>query len=309
MKNFIVKLQSIFMSYPTGHGLWKKVLNGIDLQICEGEFTTLVGPSGCGKSTLLRLVLGSEEPMNGVVYVSGEKCQGVDRSRGIVFQKYSLFPHLTVLQNIVFGLELEAFNLFERVVVPFLHLKKRKELRMKASGYLNRIGLSEDDGRKYPHQLSGGMQQRVAIAQALIMKPKVLLMDEPFSALDDDTRKKMQLFALEQWEQSKMTIIFVTHNIEEALFLGTRVIALSQYYKASNAGETPATQGSKIVLDKAIHRATSESDRQKYTVTFTNLLKQVREHGLNPEYLGSVDSFDLSHPDAIRKVIRKEGVS
>jgi NitT/TauT family transport system ATP-binding protein len=202
------------------------VLSGIDLEICEGGFVCLLGQTGCGKSTLLRLILGSERPMRGSILIDGRVHAQPDRSRGYVPQKYSLFPDKTVLDNITFGPEVAEFGLLGRLRPAFL--RRRRQLRDEAYGYLQRIGLRECDAAKYPHQLSGGMQQRVAIAQALMTKPRILLMDEAFSALDAGTRLDMQVLVRELWKSTGTTILFVTHNIDEALRLGTRVVVLAK---------------------------------------------------------------------------------
>ena len=202
------------------------VLSGIDLEIAEGEFVCVLGQTGCGKSTLLRLILGSEKPAAGRILVDGIEHHQPDRTRGYVPQKYSLFPDKTVLDNITFGPEVTEFSLFGRFTPRFY--RRRRELRAEAFEYLRRIGLRAEDARKYPDQLSGGMQQRVAIAQALITKPRILLMDEAFSALDPGTRSGMQQLIRELWKATGTTILFVTHNTREALRLGTRVIVLAK---------------------------------------------------------------------------------
>src|SRR5579872_3731078 len=216
----------------------KTVLDGIDLQIQEGEFVCVLGQTGCGKSTLLRLVLGSELPCQGYISIEGRQHLQPDRSRGYVPQKYSLFPDKTVLDNITFGAEVGAFSLFECFTPRYF--RHRREFRALAMDYLRRIGLCESDAAKYPDQLSGGMQQRVAIAQALLTKPRILLMDEAFSALDPGTRKEMQRLIRSLWQATGTTVLFVTHNTHEALRLGTRVIVLAK----ESAG-----QGSRVRLD------------------------------------------------------------
>src|SRR5579863_2297930 len=214
------------------------VLCGIHLEIEEGEFVCVLGQTGCGKSTLLRLILGSEKPADGRILIDGIEHHQPDRTRGYVPQKYSLFPDKTVLDNITFGPEVSEFSLFGRVTPRFY--RRRRELRREAFDYLARIGLREPDARKYPDQLSGGMQQRVAIAQALMTKPRILLMDEAFSALDPGTRKEMQRLIRDLWRDTGTTIVFVTHNTQEALYLGTRVIVLAK--------ESPDS-GSRVALD------------------------------------------------------------
>jgi NitT/TauT family transport system ATP-binding protein len=181
----------------------KAVLDDIDLSVSSGELCTLVGPSGCGKSTLLRLILGQERPTRGEIRIEGKPVGFPNPERGIVYQKYSLFPHLTVLENVMLGKKLSV-GLLERRY-------RLDEFREEAKYYLGKIKLAGHLD-KYPHELSGGMQQRVALAQSLIMKPKLLLMDEPFGALDPGTREDMQIFLLNLWEEFKMTIFFVTHR-------------------------------------------------------------------------------------------------
>jgi NitT/TauT family transport system ATP-binding protein len=221
-----IQIQNVSVEYPVERRGLRRILNGIDLEIDAGEFVSIVGQTGCGKSTLLRLILGEELPTGGRVLVNGRERPQPDRTCGYVPQKYSLFPDKTVLANITFGLEVGEFGPFS--LLSPARLKQMREFRAEALRYLRRTGLHEADGRKYPHQLSGGMQQRVAIAQALILKPPVLLMDEAFSALDPGTRTGMQRLIKELWRESGTTIIFVTHNTREALCLGTRVIALAK---------------------------------------------------------------------------------
>lgn len=297
-EEYIVDIRGLTVRYPDGKGGVKTVLNDVNLKVRRGEFVTVVGPSGCGKSTLLRMVLGCEVPTGGTIKVNGVFQDGVNRHRGIVFQKYSVFPQMRVVDNIAFGLESERMNLFERLVLPLVYRVRLKECRTRALEYVEHMGLKMDDAWKYPFQLSGGMQQRVAIAQAMIMRPAVLLMDEPFSALDDPTREKMQLFSLEQWEKEHMTVFFVTHSLEEALFLGTRVIVLSQYY-VTDAGPG---EGSKIVMDREVPEASSASTDLKYDPVLTALKQEIRETGLNQDCKRHVRDFDLSHPDSIRPV-------
>jgi NitT/TauT family transport system ATP-binding protein len=210
----------------------------VSLRIEEGEFVCLLGQTGCGKSTLLRLVLGSEKPLLGRIRIDGVEHHQPDRTRGYVPQKYSLFPDKSVLDNITFGPEVGEFSLLGHLTPRYY--RRRRELRREAFDYLRRIGLGASDAGKYPDQLSGGMQQRVAIAQALMTRPRILLMDEAFSALDPGTRRGMQQLIRELWRATGTTILFVTHNTQEALRLGTRVIVLAK--------ESPE-QGSRVSLD------------------------------------------------------------
>lgn len=298
IKNHILCLEDVHVQYPTNQGGIKKVLNDIDVRVSEGEFITVVGPSGCGKSTLLRLILGAEQPTSGTVLLDGKSIDGPDRNRGIVYQKYSLFRNRTVIENVTFGLELERFNLVTWAARKIIFQDKLKKFREEALEYLDHVGLGSD-ADKYPYQLSGGMRQRAAIARAMIMKPKILLMDEPFGALDDSTRQSMQVFLIEQWRKTGMTIFFVTHDLEEAIFLGTRILVISPHYATDMANE-----GSKIVTDKKIPVAHSADF--KYQPEFNALLKQIREDGLDPEHRQHVKDFDLSHPDSFRTVSAEE---
>jgi NitT/TauT family transport system ATP-binding protein len=227
----------------------RPVLSGIDLQIREGEFVCVLGQTGCGKSTLLRLVLGSERPLRGRVLIDGREHCHPDRTRGYVPQKYSLFPDRTVLRNITFGGELTEFSLLSRLTPRYY--RRRRELGEQAMTYLRRLGLRESDAGKYPDQLSGGMQQRVSIAQALLTKPRILLMDEAFSALDPGTRKDMQQLIRKLWRETGTTILFVTHNTHEALSLATRVIVLAK--------DSP-DQGSRVMLDLPVPEPCHEEE-------------------------------------------------
>ena len=187
-------------------------LDKTSFQVKDGEFVTILGPSGCGKSTILRIVAGLEEPSTGKVYLDGNEVKGPGPDRGMVFQSYTLYPWLTVEDNITFGLKLQGRS-----------SKERKEV---AGHYLELIGLRGFE-KHYPIQLSGGMKQRVAIARALANDPKILLMDEPFGALDAQTRTIMQEVLLKAWEASKKTILFITHDVEEAIFLADSVYVMT----------------------------------------------------------------------------------
>ncbi len=299
--DYLLHLEDVYVRYFNQKGEPFTVLNDIDLKVRSGEFITIIGPSGCGKSTLLRLILGSQKPTSGTLLYEGKHIDCPDRHRGIVFQKYSLFPHLTVLENLVFGLDMEAFSIPGRVLLPFKYRAKRKEFREKAREFLHRVGL-EKEGDKYPQQLSGGMSQRVAIVQSLIMQPRILLMDEPFGALDDSTRQDMQLFILEQWEKHKMTVFFVTHDLEEAVFLASRTLVLSQYYET----DMEKNEGAKIVTDIHIPSGYPRQSDFKYTETMSQLIKKLRTDGLDPEHRRHISQFDLSHDDSFRTVNENE---
>ncbi|MGY3447883.1 ABC transporter ATP-binding protein [Bradyrhizobium sp. USDA 4353] len=189
-----------------------RALEPVDLTIGNNDFVTILGPSGCGKSTLLRIVAGLDHPTSGKVLLDGSEVEGPGADRGMVFQSYTLFPWLTVRENIAFGLR-------ERGVPE----DKRNAV---ADRFIQQIGLKGFENH-WPKQLSGGMQQRCAIARALANDPKILLLDEPFGALDNQTRVLMQEMLLGIWERDQKTVLFVTHDIEEAIFLGSRVLVMS----------------------------------------------------------------------------------
>ncbi|MBP1551913.1 MAG: ABC transporter ATP-binding protein [Oscillospiraceae bacterium] len=188
-------------------------LNGVNLDIYDNEFICVVGPSGCGKSTLLNIIAGLHEASSGEVLVDGVKVEGTGVDRGVVFQQYALFPWLTVKKNVMFGLKLKK-ELTE---------EQREEIAMK---YIKIVGL-EKFVDAYPKELSGGMKQRVAIARAYAVNPSLLLMDEPFGALDAQTRTQLQTELLKTWEEEKKTCFFITHDVEEAILLATKVIVMS----------------------------------------------------------------------------------
>ena len=221
------------------------VFEDLDFTITGHQFISLVGASGCGKSTLLRLVLGAEQPWKGTLRSNGRPITHPDRTRGIVFQKYSLFPHRTVLQNVMFGLELTHHSPVQKWLPwSWLRTGQYRRFRDEAMHHLEQVKLHEH-ADKYPHQLSGGMQQRVAIAQALIMKPSILLMDEPFGALDADARAALQRLIVRAFHDQDTTIFLVTHSLEEALYVGTRLLVLARDTREPSAG-------SRIVIDQPI---------------------------------------------------------
>lgn len=208
-----VKEVSKAFSYANGQGSKNHiVLNNVSMDIKEGEFVTIVGPSGCGKSTLLNIIAGLDNPDSGIISVKGEHKTSTDPGRLVIFQEGALFPWLTVSENVEFGLKMAG-------------IAKDKQ-REAANRFIN-MGQLSRFADSYIYQLSGGMKQRVAIARALAMDPDILLMDEPFAALDVQTRDMLNNQLLEIHEATKKTILFVTHNINEALSLGDRVIVLS----------------------------------------------------------------------------------
>jgi len=190
----------------------KVALDRVDLQLAENSFTCLLGPSGCGKSTLLNMIAGFVPPSTGQILIDAEAVAGASADRGVVFQEYALFPWRTALANVEFG--------------PLMRRKPAAERRATAQHYLELVGLA-GHAAKFPSELSGGMKQRVAIARALANNPSVLLMDEPFGALDAQTREVLQEELLRIWEQERKTVVFVTHSISEAIFLADRIVVMA----------------------------------------------------------------------------------
>ena len=210
-RNIKVKIDHVEKIYEGRKGRMV-ALNGIDLDIMENEFICVVGPSGCGKSTLLNIIAGLLPATSGAVYVDGKKVEGTGTERGVVFQQYALFPWLTVLKNVMFGLKLKGMN-----------DAQAREIAMK---YIKMVEL-EEFVDAYPKELSGGMKQRVAIARAYAVQPEVLLMDEPFGALDAQTRTQLQSELTKTWQEEKKTCFFITHDVDEAIILAQKVIIMS----------------------------------------------------------------------------------
>lgn len=187
-------------------------LEHFDLEVRAGEFLSVLGPSGCGKSTFLSILAGLAEKSGGSIRIDGRPLEGINANQGVVFQGYALFPWRTVLENIEVGLEIRGVGKAER--------------RERAREYLELVGLG-GVGARYPHEISGGMKQRVAIARALVYEPEVLLMDEPFAALDAQTREILQAELLRIWDARKKTIVFITHSLDEAIFLSDRIAVMT----------------------------------------------------------------------------------
>jgi ABC-type nitrate/sulfonate/bicarbonate transport system ATPase subunit len=227
----------------------RRALDGFDLQVAEGEFLCLVGPSGCGKSTLLNLLAGFSSPDSGAVLLDGERIEGPGPEHGVLFQSPMLFPWLTTLDNVLYG--------------PRARHRLTPEVRERALGLLETVGLT-DARDAYPHELSGGMRHRAAFARVLVNRPRLLLMDEPFGALDAITRVAMQRFLLELWERDRTTIVFVTHDVEEAVLLGDRICVM------------PGTPGrTRAVFDVDLPRPRDVEVTE--TLEFVSLKRQVRE--------------------------------
>ena len=236
-------------------------LSDINFTTHRREFLCIVGPSGCGKSTLVRILAGLEEQTSGEVLLLGKPVVGPGSDRGMVFQSYTLFPWLTVKKNVMFGLEVNGRGKFEA--------------EQQALQWLQLIGL-EKFADAYPHQLSGGMKQRVAIVRALANQPRILLMDEPFGALDAQTRSRMQAHLLEIWRKIDITIVFITHDLEEAIFLADRILVLSAHPgQVQELIEVPVPRprsvaqfispeflSTKARLDELIHKSNSEDEEE-----------------------------------------------
>ncbi|PJJ41584.1 ABC transporter ATP-binding protein [Hallerella succinigenes] len=208
---FILEAKDIVKDFAESDGSPRRVLDGISFGVKRREFLSIIGPSGCGKSTLIRIAAGLETVTSGHFLLDGKKVSGTSAERGMVFQKYTLFPWLSVKQNVMFGLISSGYG--------------SNDAEESALQWLQIVGL-EKYAEYYPKQLSGGMQQRVAIARALAPQPRVLLMDEPFGALDAQTRSQMQKYLLEVWKNIDITILFVTHDLDEAVFLSDRILTL-----------------------------------------------------------------------------------
>lgn len=219
MSEFKIKVENIKKTFKARSNRSKNngvsdliALSGINLDIQNGEFLAIVGPSGCGKSTFLDLLGGLSKPNEGNIYIDGKIVNGPGLDRGIVFQQYALFPWRTAIGNVEFGLENQNFS--------------KKDIKEIAQKYISLVGLNGFENH-YPYQLSGGMKQRVALARALAFDPDILLMDEPFGSLDAQTREIMQRELLKIWDKTKKTIVFITHSIDEAVFLADRVAIMT----------------------------------------------------------------------------------
>lgn len=234
------------MAYLHVNKVWKEygdqvVLESVDKKVEEGEFITIVGASGCGKTTFLKMLLGTETPSRGAIELGGKALAGEpDPERGIVFQRYSVFPHLSVLQNVVISQELEKSRFLGR-----LFGRAKRDAEDKALQMIEAVGLGHA-ARKYPHELSGGMQQRLALAQSLIKKPRILLLDEPFGALDPGSRADMHQLVLSLWREYKLTVFMITHDIKEGFYLGTR---LWVFDKVRHDPQAPGAYGAQVTYD------------------------------------------------------------
>lgn len=287
-----------------------RVLHNVNIEVNSGQIVALVGPSGCGKSTLLRTIVGTDPPKKGTVTILDEHGPRIvdspGRDRGIVYQRYSLFPHLTAVENVAYGLMVDQTSISGRIFgrpgwrkLRKQHLEQATELlvKMKLGAALN----------KYPPEMSGGMCQRVAIAQALIMKPSVLLLDEPFGALDEATREELQRILLTLYQENieasrngkvpPHTVIIVTHEINEAIFVSDRVLGLSQYWDWKEVGES-SCPGATIVYDKPAPVFKPEDERD--FLSFRKQKDEILHAVFDPAYCQSYREY-LSLVDAVSK--------
>jgi len=298
MSDYALEVRNVshrFGNYP--------VLDQINLKIWPGQIVAIVGPSGCGKSTLLKAILGTHPPSEGEILADGIPVTGPTRNVGIVYQQYSLYDFLTAEGNVAFGLKLDQSSFFSRLVLFPKYLKQRKEHLAQSRDFLKQVGLEHACG-KYPGEMSGGMKQRVAVAQALIMKPKVVLLDEPFGALDEAMREDLQYMLLRFYQENlqrkregkrpEYTILMVTHELNEAIFVADRVIGMSRFHTEGNRGaavvydkpcpifhpDDPRDYSKFIDQREELRRAVFDDeyikDRNKY-VTFWNDLSQLAE--------------------------------
>jgi NitT/TauT family transport system ATP-binding protein len=277
-REVILDVQGLSKTFVSPQGV-TTALKDIHFKTHRREFVCVIGPSGCGKSTLIRILAGLEQASSGQVLLDGKPVEGPGRDRGMVFQGYTLFPWLTVKKNVMFGLETNGAG--------------RNEADSEARQWLELVGLSKF-ADAYPHQLSGGMKQRVAIARALANRPRILLMDEPFGALDAQTRARMQQHLLEIWKNIDITVLFITHDLDEAIFLADRILVLKAHpgevqelievsvprpRSAAQLG-SPMFQATKARLEALIHppEAASEhadEDSIPHVIRFTNVSDNV----------------------------------
>ncbi len=209
----LLQVNDLCKDYDSAQGK-VTALKNINFSTYRREFVCVIGPSGCGKSTLIRTLAGLEQQTSGEVLIDGQPVNGPGPDRGMVFQGYTLFPWLTVKKNVMFGLQMKD--------------RSKAEAESEARQWIDLVGLSKFE-TSYPHQLSGGMKQRVAIARALATQPRILLMDEPFGALDAQTRAKMQSYLLDIWKNIDITILFITHDLDEAIYLSDRILVLKAH--------------------------------------------------------------------------------
>ncbi|WGL17776.1 ABC transporter ATP-binding protein [Microbulbifer bruguierae] len=245
----MIELNNVWKSYGD-----TQVLEGLNNTVSEGEFVTMVGSSGCGKSTFLKMLLGTEKPTRGQLLLDGKTIPdepGPDR--GIVFQQYSVFPHMSVLDNVI-----AACAMSRPGITGLLFGAAKRDARKKALELLERVGLQHTLD-KYPHMLSGGMKQRLAIAQALINRPRILLLDEPFGALDPGIRADVHKLVLQLWRENALTVFMVTHDLQEGFYLGTRLWVFDKVRQDPHA---PGRYGASITYDLPVGKTDGDLYRK-----------------------------------------------
>lgn len=267
----IIEAERLALAFPMPQRQTRTIFRNLSLTVERGEFVCILGETGCGKSTFLRMILGEDRPTEGRLLVGGRAVNGINRLCGYVPQKYALFPDRTVMGNLVFGPECSELGLLGRLSPKARAF--RRGVKEEALARLKQMGLQACDAAKYPYQLSGGMQQRVAIAQALMMKPEILLMDEAFSALDPNTRAGMQSLIHELWLETRTTIVFVTHNTHEAAHLASRLIVLAQ--KRNEAG---APVGAEVMLDQKVPFAEDTLAQRRRRPEVAELVHRIERH-------------------------------
>ncbi len=267
----LLEIEELGREFGTDHGP-VVALERISLRAHRREFVCFIGSSGCGKSTLIRILAGLDYPSSGSLLLDGQEVRGPGRDRGMVFQGYTLFPWRTVLENVTFGLELGG--------------QSRRQATAEAREWIELVGLTRFVGA-YPHQLSGGMKQRVAIARALANHPRILLMDEPFGALDAQTRAQMQAYLLQIWRQVDITILFVTHDLDEAIYLADRIVVL---------GPNPGRVLEIIEVPVARPRDASQFLSPEFVATRRHLESLI--HGQRPSTVDALPTLRHQHEDS-----------
>ncbi len=293
MSNIVLDIKNVSQWFGEN-----RVLHDINLQIVRGQFTALVGGSGCGKSTLLRAILGTVPQKAGEILIDGKPVSGPNRNVGVVYQRYGLYQFLTAEQNVAFGPMLDQTSLFERWFMPWYWWPLRNRHLAEAREFLKKFKLGHAQ-RHYPNELSGGMQQRVAIAQALVMRPKILLLDEPFGALDEATREELQqmllilyqenINALKAGNEPPWTVIIITHELDEAFYVSDRVSGLSKNWKRDTTSphlmNPPKTfirgeeNGATVVWDR--HSPVYHPNEPRDFQRFSDMKHKLREAVLN----------------------------
>jgi NitT/TauT family transport system ATP-binding protein len=266
----LLEVEKLGREFPTEDGS-VVALENISFKAHRRELVCLIGSSGCGKSTLIRILAGLDYPSSGSLLLEGQEVRGPGRDRGMVFQGYTLFPWRTVLENVTFGLELGG--------------QSRRQAAAEAREWIELVGLTRFTGA-YPHQLSGGMKQRVAIARALANHPRILLMDEPFGALDAQTRAQMQSYLLQIWRQVDITILFVTHDLDEAIHLADRIVVL---------GPNPGRILETIEVPVSRPRDGSQFLSAEFVATKRHLESLI--HGQRPSTVEALPKFRHEHED------------